>query len=210
MNEITKFISGLNPLQRKLLIITGVLVVAALFDRLLIGPTMSRLSSIEEDIVKEEATIKQDMRFLGYKDKVTKEAEEIAPFLTHDKATDEEVIAGFLKTIENLAAQAKVTLIKVNPGPGEQDAQYWKYQADLDCSGNFADVVAFMHLVNSNTELMKVLKFSFSAKKADSDEIKATMTIEKIVVPQMAMPPKAPEVNSATTTTSQTTPPAAG
>ncbi len=70
MNEINKFIAGLNDNQKKLLVIAVVIVIAALFDRLLISPTMSRLSSIEEDITKEEATIKQDIRFLGYKDRI--------------------------------------------------------------------------------------------------------------------------------------------
>lgn len=191
MNEINKFIAGLNDNQKKLLVVAIVIVVAALFDRLLIAPTMSRLSSIEEDITKEESTIKQDTRFLGYKDRINQEAQEVAPYLTKNMSTDEEMIAAFLKKIEGLASASKVTLIKVNPAPGEQDAEYWKYQADLECSGQLPDVISFMHLVNSDTELMKVDKFNFSAKKSDTDEIKATMTIEKIVVTDKPMPPKA-------------------
>ncbi|MBF0571682.1 MAG: type 4a pilus biogenesis protein PilO [Candidatus Omnitrophica bacterium] len=195
MNEINKFIAGLNDNQKKLLIIAVVIVIAAFFDRLLIGPTMSRLSAIEEDITKEEASIKQDIRFLGYKDRILKESNEIAPYLTKNMSTDEEMIAAFLKKIESLATQAKVNLIKVSPAPGEQDAEYWKYHADLECSGNLADVVSFMHLINSNTDLMKVDKFNFSGKKSDTDEIKATMTIEKIVVSPKTMPPKLQDTN---------------
>ena len=56
MNTITQFIAGLNDNQKKLLVIALVIVVAALFDRLLIAPTMARLTSINEDIAKEEAT----------------------------------------------------------------------------------------------------------------------------------------------------------
>ena len=196
MNEINKFIAGLNENQKKLLIIAVVIVIAALFDRLLIGPTMSRLSAIEEDITKEEATIKQDTRFLGYKERIAKESDEIAPFLTKNMSTDEEMVAAFLKKIESLASQTKVTLIKVNPSPGEQDAEYWKYQADLECSGNLGDVISFMHLINSDKELMKVDKYNFSAKKSDTDDIKATMTIEKIVVTDKPMPPKAQDANA--------------
>jgi hypothetical protein len=196
VNAINKFIAGLNENQKKLLVIAIIIVIAALFDRLLIGPTMSRLSSIEEDITKEEASIKQDMRFLGYKDRIAQESKEIDPYLTKNMSTDEEMIAGFLKKIESLASKTKVTLIKVNPAPGEQDAEYWKYQADLECSGNLADVVSFMHAVNSDTNLMKVLKFNFSAKKSDTDEIKATMTIEKIVVTAKPMPPKASDATT--------------
>ena len=196
MNEITKFISSLNENQKKLLVIAVVIVIAALFDRLLITPTMSRLSSIEGDITKEEATIRQDIHFLGYKDRIVKESQEIDPYLTKNMSTDEEMIAGFLKKIEVLAGQSKVTLIKINPAPGEQDAEYWKYQADLECSGDLADVISFMHMINANSELMKVLKFNISSKKTDTDEIKATMTVEKIVVTDKPMPPKAQDANN--------------
>ena len=196
MNEINKFIAGLNDNQKKLLVITVIILVAALFDRLLIAPTMTRLSSIEDDITKEEATIKQDMRFLGYKDRIVKESREIDPYLTKDMSTDEEMIAAFLKKIESLATATKVNLVKINPAPGEQDAEYWKYQADLECSGQLADVISFMHLINTDTELMKVDKFNFSAKKSDTDEIKATMTIEKIIVTDKPMPAKAKNANN--------------
>jgi len=196
VNEINKFIAGLNDNQKKLLVIAVVIVIAALFDRLLIGPTMSRLSSIEEDITKEEVTIKQDLRFLGYKDRILQESEEIDPYLTKNKLSDNEMIAAFLNKIQNLASESKVNLIKINPNPGEQDDDYWKYQADLECSGQLADVITFMHLINSDTALMKVDKFNFSGKKSDTDEIKATMTVEKIVITDKPMPPKAQDANA--------------
>lgn len=204
MNQINKFISGLSDKQKKLLVIAVVIFVAALFDRLLIGPTMSRLSGIEEDIIKEQATIKQEARFLKYKDRILQESKEIDPYLTKNVLSDNEMIAAFLNKIQNLATQAKVTLIKINPTPGQQEEHFWKYQADLECSGNLADVVGFMHLINSGTELMKVSRFSFNGKKSDTDEIKAAMTIEKIVVPSKPMPPKAQSTNAsfATSTTS--------
>ena len=197
MNEITKFISGLNENQRKLLVIAVVIVMAALFDRLLIAPTMSKLSSIEEDIAKEENTIKQDMRLLGYKDKINQESNAIDPYLTKTVSTDEEMIAAFLRKIEGLASDNRVNLIKINPAPGEQDDDYWKYQADLECSGNLSDVITFMHAINADTDLMKVLKFNFSGKKTDTDDIKATMTIEKVVITAKPMPPKALDANNA-------------
>ncbi len=195
MNGIFAFISGLNGGQKKLLIVTMVVVVAALCDRLLIAPTMSRLASINEDIAKEEDLIKRDLHFLSYKDRILQQSGEIAPYLTKSFSTDEEMIAGFLKKIENLAGRSKVTLIKVNPAPGEQETQFWKYQAYLECSGDLADVVTFMHLINTDANLMKVLKFNLSSKKTDSDEVKATMTIEKIVVPDKPMPPKPADTN---------------
>ena len=195
MNEINKFIAGLSDFQKKLLIVTIIIVVAAIFDRLLIDPTISHLSLIKQDIAKEEAIIKQDLRFLKYKDRIVKETKEIDPYLTKNIKSDNEMIASFLNKIQTLAGDSKVVLIKINPSPVEQDAEYWKYQLDLECSGKLSDVITFMHVINSDIDLMKVDKFNFSAKKSDTDEIKASMTLEKIVVTAKPMPPKAKDAN---------------
>jgi hypothetical protein len=52
----------------------------------------------------------------------------------------------------------------------------------LECSGKLADVVTFMHLINTSEELTKVVKFNLGSKKADSDEIKATMTVARVII----------------------------
>ena len=99
MNEINKFIAGLSDFQKKLLIVTIIIVVAAIFDRLLIDPTISHLSLIKQDIAKEEAIIKQDLRFLKYKDRIVKETKEIDPYLTKNIKSDNEMIASFLNML---------------------------------------------------------------------------------------------------------------
>ncbi len=179
---IAKFIAGLNDLQKKLLFLALAIVVIALFDRLLIGPTMSRLSSIDSEIVHEESDIKQDLRFLSYKERIVKEHESVSPYFMKNIPTEEELIAGFLKRLEGLAAQAKVNIAKVTPSAGNTDKEYLRYDADLECSGKLADVVSFMHLINTSDELLKVVKYTLSGKKSDSDDIKATMTVQKIIV----------------------------
>ncbi len=196
MNEINKFIAGLNDKQKKLFVAAVVVVIAAFFDRLLIGPTMSRLSSIEDDISKEQETIKQDLHYLQYKNRILRESHELSPYLTKKMLTDNEMIASFLNQIQTMATQMKINLAKINPSPGEQEADYWKYQADLECSGQLGDLISFMHTINSGKDLMKVDKFAFSGKKGDTDEVKATMTIEKIIVSDKPMPPKIPNAKT--------------
>ena len=179
---IQKFFSGLSDNGKKLMTVALIMVAAALFDRLLIGPTMSRMSAIDQEIAKEESALRQDLRFLSHKDKILKESKVFAPYITEKMPTEEEIIAGFLKKVEMLANKANVTLVKVTPSTGQAQDNYLRYTADLECSGILADMVTFMHLVDSSPDLMKVVKFSLGAKKADSDDVKATMTVSKIVV----------------------------
>lgn len=197
--DFNKFLAGLNDLQKKLLVAALVVLVIALFDRLLIGPTMTKLSSIDAEINREETDIKQDLRFLNYKDRITKEHQEIEPYFSTDIPTEEELISAFLKRIEGIAAESNVTIAKVTPSAGNSDGEYLRYQADLECSGKLPDIVTFMHRFNSANELMKVVKYSLFGKKADADDnIKASLTVEKIIVtagsekPKPALPKDAP------------------
>ncbi len=179
---IAKFMAGLSPLGRILFAGAVGIVVIMLFDILLLGPTMSRLQTIDQEIDKEKSSIKQDLHFLEYKNKILKESQAVEPYLVQELPAEEEIIAAFLKKIEVLATKSNVTLIKVTPSPGSQEKEFLKYQADLECSGKLADVIMFMHLVDTSEDLMKVMKFSFSNKKAESDDLKAIMSINKIIV----------------------------
>lgn len=195
---IGKFVSGLSGTGKKIFVVAIVIVVIALFDLMLIGPTTSKIASIDQEIQKEQGEIKQDLHFLGYKDKILKESQLAEPFIVENLPSDEEITAAFLKKIEMLAGKANVTLAKITPiAPvQEPDKGYLKYQADLDCSGKLADVVAFMHLIDSANELTKVVKFNFSSKKsAEGDELKATMTVAKVIVTKNALPAPAAEAS---------------
>ena len=187
---IQKLFSDLSDNGKKLMTVALIFVAAALFDRLLIGPTMSRLSAIDQEIAKEEGIVKQDMRFLGHKDKILKESKALEPYITAKIPSEDEIIARFLKKVEMLANKANVTLVKVTPSTGEAKDNYIRYTADLECSGVLSDMVTFMHLVNSSPDLMKVVKFNMGSKKIDSDDIKATMTVSKIIVGNGPMPVK--------------------
>ena len=180
---ISKFISGLSDLGKKLLIVALIFIIVALFDRLLVDPTMARLSMIDADTLKEEQNIKQNLRFLGFKDKILKEAKAADPYLTENPPTEDEIITAFIKKIEIVASKTNV-VTKTTPPTNQQDNNYLKYVAGVDCSGKLTDIVTFMHLINSSDDLMKVIKFNLSSKKTDSDEIKATLTIAKIIIPK--------------------------
>ncbi len=184
---ISGFISGLSDLGKKLLIAASILVIVAIFDRLLIAPTMSRIATINADIVKEESVIKEDVHFLTYKNKILKEDQLVEPYLTKNVPTEDEIITGFFKTMGIMATKANITLVKVSPPVGQQEKDYLKYSSDVECSGKLTDVITFMHLVNTSDELMKVMKFNLGSPRADSDEIKATMTIVRIIVSKQTL-----------------------
>jgi hypothetical protein len=205
---MANLLTNLSPIGKKLLVIAGIIVMIAVFDRFLIGTYLTSITNVDQDINKEKSIIKQNLHFLSYKERILKESKLYEPYVSKELPAEEEIIAAFLKRLELLAGKANVTIIKITPSAGVQERDYLKYTADLECSGKLADVISFMHLVDTADELMKVVKFNFSSKKSDSDDLKAVMTISKIIVGKRPpLPPatagKSGDPKTATTPDSQ-------
>lgn len=189
---IQKFIAGLSDTEKKVLFVALFFAVIALFDRLLLAPTMSKLEAINQEIAKEIETIRQDRHFLKYKDRILKESKLYEPYYVEKLPSEEDIIAGFLKKIESIAINAGITLVRVSPSNGNADTNYVEYQADLECTGKVEDLLVFMHKIDTSKDLMKIVKFNIVSKKSDADEVKATMTILKMIVPTHPLVQKKP------------------
>lgn len=179
---INKFISGLSDKEKKILAIAGLFLLAALFDRLLIAPSMGRLKELDESIVKERNFISQNLKFLSYRDRITKEAGAFKDFYTQDVKAEEEVIANFLKKVEGLASQAGVELSKVSPSGQQKEKEFVKYFVTLDCAGKFEAITNFIFLVNDSKELLRVEKMNIAGSARDAEKVQSNLTISKMIV----------------------------
>lgn len=176
------FLNKLSEQERKVLTVAVVFILGAFMDRLFFGPIMDRLKSIDEEIQRQENSVKRDLRFLSYKDKIIKENEVFDKYFK-DKIPDDDIInADFLSVIERLATQSNVNLVKSNPAQSKKKKDSLEYYANLDCTGQLKDVISFMHLVNSSEELLKIVRFAMTPKKGAENEINASMTVVKLII----------------------------
>lgn len=179
---INKFISGLSAAEKKVLIIAAVFVLLALFDRLLIGPSLAKLKDIDENIVKEETIIKQNMRFLTYRDRIVKEAATFKDFYSKDVRAEEEVIGEFLKKIELMATQSQVELSKISPAGQDYQKDFIKYLITLDCSGKLESITNFIYAVNNSKDLLKIEKMNILGNNRDVEKVQASLTISRMII----------------------------
>lgn len=178
---IQKIYAELSSTGRIIFIVAVLTVVVLVLDLVLIRPSLNKLASIQQSIVRQEQKIGQDMRFLSYKDKIVKDSKAFEQYF--EELRDDDVInAEFLSNVERLATQAKVSLIKSNPTQSKKHGDYVEYYANLDCSGSLKDVVSFMYAVNSSDDLLKIVQFNMTPKKGSTaDEVSVSMTILKLV-----------------------------
>ncbi|HBG62525.1 MAG: hypothetical protein A2Y03_08255 [Omnitrophica WOR_2 bacterium GWF2_38_59] len=179
---IQKFISNLSENEKKVFYVTVLFVLLACFDRLFLGPVLSKLYTIDNEISIQEQSVIRDIRFLAYKDKIVRELKVYENYINKDQKDADIVNADFLSVVERLATKTKVNLVKSNPSEVKHEKDFDKYYANLDCVGTLEDVLTFMHEINSTEELLKVVKFNMSPKRGVENTVNVSMSVVKVSI----------------------------
>jgi len=176
------FISKLSETEKKFFYITILIVLVSLLDQLFLGPAIDQLQEIHEEVVRQENSIKRDLRFLSYKDQILEEGKVLDKY-TVEKLPEEDVINNkFFSTVEKLANRSNVNLIKSNPAQAIDEKDFVQYYANLECAGDLKDMISFIHLLNSTDDLFKIVKFELTPKRGETDEVRATLTVVKLII----------------------------
>lgn len=179
---VADFFSKLSKKEKNFFCIALVFAIVALFDRLFLGPALAKLQMLDESIASEKMSVSQDMRFLSYKGDILKKAESYSKYFVQGSSEPGVVNGEFLSTIEKLARNANVKLIKSNPLDPKHEANFSEYFTTIECSGKLEDVIGFMYAINSSEELLKVSKFSMSPKRGAENEINLSLTVVKMII----------------------------
>lgn len=180
---IQKFISKLSSQEKILLYITVGVVCVALFERLFLGPVFSSLSKIEAQTKEKRVMIIRNLRIVSYEEQILEKFNLFKKYFVDQIKGDSDINAEFFSTIESLATQSQIKIVKSNAADVVKKDKYNEYYANLDCTGLFQDIVSFIHAVNSNDSLLKVVKLDMTPKRGESDDMTASMTIVKMVIP---------------------------
>lgn len=190
---IHKFYSKLNDQEKKVFFAATLILSLALLDRLFFGPVFQKLKVVDDEIKSQEISIKRDLRFLSYKEKIKSESKAFDKYFVKKLLEDDVVNAEFLRKVEELASESAVNLVKSNPADPKKQKDSMEYYVSLDCTGTLENMIKFMHLVNTTEDLLKVIKFNMSPQKGTANEVNTSMIISKLIMYPFA-------VNNATAT----------
>ena len=182
MVNIAEFYNKLNEQERKVFYVAAAVLILALSDILFLRPVLSRIAQIEEEIHSMTLAIERDIRFVSYREKITAEDQLFTKYETGESRSGEEIIAGFLKTIEVIASEKKINLSRVTPSDVSEKKGFVQYFASVECSGKLTDMIAFMHAVDSTDNLLKIIRMNMTGNKASKEDVKVEMKIAKLVI----------------------------
>ncbi len=179
---LKNFYTKLSDQERKIFYVTLGFILLAAFDFLFLQKVSSKLKSLDRDIEQTKNDINRNVRFLAYQEKIFKENEIYSVYQADERKTEEESIAAFLKTIENLGTEAEVTLGKLNPADAVSKKGYMQYYANVECNGKFENIIKFIHKIDTTNNLLKVVKMNIIGKKSSADEVTVSMKISKLII----------------------------
>ena len=170
--------------KREKAILGGTMLVVGflLTDKLIIGPTLRDMMSLDQRIRDEETAIKKSLHVLLRKDQIITEGKQFASFSVDAKQNSEEEMTALLKEIEAIADQASVSLLYVRPGNIKEDSGIRKFYATLECEAEMEQIAGFLHRIENSTKLLQADKYELQPKSKESGISRCSMTVVKTVL----------------------------
>ena len=153
----------------------------ALLDRLIISPIRGRFRRIDQAIKINEKQLAHDLRNVYQKDRIAEQFDKYVEYVQRS-GSDEEEVAKILGEIESMARQSKVYLANMKPQTPKEIDFYKEYAVEIDAEGEISSLIAFLHQLNTSTQLLRVEKLRLSSNKKGEKTLKASMLIIRVLV----------------------------
>ena len=165
-----------------MIIITSLLVLMAVMDRLVLGPVLAQQKLLEGEVTTKLQTIKRSRRIIAFKDSIVKEYEKYHDYLDTGEKSKEEIVSALLREIETIAAQKSITISNIQPGDVHQNPVMDEYETSLECMGKLRNLLEFMQALEESDFLFQITKYLMSPKSKGSDIMKADISMSRIFI----------------------------
>ena len=169
--------------REKMVFYAAALVISLVFlDRLMLGPILSKIQYLDEQVKQEETTVKNILRFMSQKDKIMREVQKYESVSSTSRSQEED-ISLLLKEIENIAGKSSVYIVDIKPKGMQTGEFYNQYIVDVSCEAQMEQLLAFMYAVETSVKMLKIDKYSITPKTRGSRTTVCRMTISKLIMP---------------------------
>lgn len=172
------------PLDRKTLLrVGGGLVLLGAVIAVLLGPVRGQFLAIEEESINQEKKMDRNLRVLSptSRDVVVRDYRKYGDALRKKGSTAEES-AAMLTEVELLAKQSTIELASTKPREPQVDPDHERYTVDLDFEATMAQLVGFLHAVETSPRMLRVDRLLLDAKGArQPGAVKSTVVVSRVV-----------------------------
>ena len=181
LKAISKIVSRFSNREKMILYGAAFFISIALLDRVVVGPIVDKMDSLNREIHEREVSIKRNLRILAYKDRISSEYAKYTGYL-EDFESEEEEITSFLKEVETIANESAIYLIDMKPRGLQSVGSSMQYLVSLTCEAEMESIIEFMYNIENSEKLLTIEKYDISPKEKGSSSTQRTITISKSVV----------------------------
>ncbi len=171
-------LSKFTKRERRLTVITVVIVLSTVSYVFIIEPLMRAWSELSNEIRTSEVKLEKSFRLLNQQDRLKAEYEMYAPHIKKI-SSDEEEIASMLKVVEEIARNDSIHITNIRPQPLVDRGFYKEIAFELIAEANIKQLCKFMYDLQSSGNLLRTKRLTLSAASSKKEELKAVMEIAK-------------------------------
>jgi hypothetical protein len=169
--------------REKILLVSGVCVVLALFcEKLVVARVSKRLRSMSVQIEAAEGEVRGNDRILDMRDGVNLDFEEYSAYVMEVPKGRNPVDAMFTALDEFASLDRLIVVGEMKEMATEPGDFFTEYFVKIEVVGTMPNMIRFLHRVEAAPELLRVEKIELSATGDEkSQKKKATLTISRSV-----------------------------
>jgi len=165
----------LKPREKILFYMTVAFALAWLFQKYLFYDVAAEIKTLHQKTIAEELRLKTGLTIQARKEAILKDRDDYGGYLKEENISSADSATNFLKEIERIAQESKVSIISLSPSSAPAGSGgYTKCGAELRLEGAQGQIYLFLGKIQESRSLIKIDKLSLSPK----DEQAKTLRLE--------------------------------
>ena len=182
IKRLFNLFSRLSKRERLVLYAASFFIALVLLDRLVMGPILFKIKSLNQEIQSQKSFIKRNLHILAQKERIRKEVNIYASYVTAAQSQEEETVF-LLKEIEEIANESSVYVIDIKSAGFEKEGILKKYLVKINCEAQMEQLIHFFYDVESSNKLLQIEKYDMRPKTEGSSVLRCALSISQVVMP---------------------------
>ena len=182
---LVKSMAALSKREKSIFCLCVMLIACALLYNFMFEPIVKKWVKTNKEIQIKKMALMKNIRAVKNRKKVFSEYK-VYVDKVKQKGSDEKEIAKIFREIESAARNNHVRILNMKPvsfidTSGEKEG-YKKLAVEVECEAQMSALVQFIYNIQTCSQILKVKQIKLKAKEMNSNIIRSTLSIGKILI----------------------------
>ncbi|NQT06343.1 MAG: type 4a pilus biogenesis protein PilO [Candidatus Omnitrophica bacterium] len=167
--------------EQALITVTVLVIAIVVAYGFIIEPLSKVFNRLNREIKVSRLKLEKSMKLLERQDEIEADYNKYA-LLLKPSTSEEEEIASMLQAIEAVASKDSIQITNIRPLPARDRGYYQELSFEVIAESPLEGLIKFMYDLQAADDLLRVVKFTLTAKSSSGNNLKAILSISKPAV----------------------------